>query len=74
MANWEAFFNKIDERLSDISLDILIHLASSEVIGQVLFTSERRAAPETLKIDHSSVNCYRYSSFWRYLFNLCGIY
>ena len=29
---------------------------------------------ETLKIDHFSVNCYRYSSFWRYLFNLCGVY
>ena len=49
-------------------------LASSEVISQILFTSEHRAARETLKIDDFSVNCYRYSSFWRYLFNLCGIY
>ena len=32
-------------------------LASSEVISQVLFTSEHRAARETLKIDHFSVNC-----------------
>ena len=48
-------------------------LASSEVISPVLFTSERRAARETLKIDQFSVNCYRYSSFWCYLFNLCGI-
>ena len=29
---------------------------------------------ETLKVDHFSVNCYRYRSFWRYLFNLCCIY
>jgi len=42
-------------------------LASSEVISQVLFTSEHRAARETLKIDHFPVNCYRYSSFC-YLF------
>ena len=49
-------------------------VAGSEVISQVLFTPEHRAARETLKIDHFSVNCYRYSGFWRYLFNLCGIY
>ena len=49
-------------------------LASSEVISQVLFTFEHQAARETLKIDHFSVNCYRYSSFWHYLFNLCGVY
>ena len=49
-------------------------LASSEVISQVLFTPEHQAARETLKIDHFSVNWYRYSSFGRYLFNLCGIY
>ena len=30
------------------------------MISQVLFTSEHRAACETLKINHFSVNCYRY--------------
>ena len=42
--------------------------ASSEVISQVLFTLF------TPSIDYFFVNYYRYSSFWRYLFNLCGIY
>ena len=41
-------------------------LAGSKMISQVLFTSERRTARVTLKIDHFSVNCYRCSSFWRY--------
>ena len=45
-------------------------LAISEVISEVLFTSEHRAAHQTLKIDHFSANCYRYSSFWRCLFKL----
>ena len=44
------------------------------MIGKVRFSSEHRAARETLKIDHFSVTCYRFSSFWRYLFNLFGIY
>ena len=41
---------------------------------KVLFTSEHWAVNETLKINHFSVNCYRYSGFWGFLFNLCGIY
>ena len=41
-------------------------------MSQVLFISEHRAAHETLKIRHFSVNCYRYSTFWRYLLNLWG--
>ena len=44
-------------------------LASSEVISQVIFTSEHRAAYETLKIDHLCVKFSRYICFWRYLFN-----
>ena len=44
------------------------------MISRVLFTSEHRAARETLNIDHLSFDFYRYSSFWRYLFNFCGIY
>ena len=34
--------------------------------------AKHRAARETLKIDHFSVNCYRYSSFWRY--STCVVY
>ena len=48
-------------------------LASCEVISQLLFTSEHRAARETLKIDHFSVNCYRYSSFGA-IYSTCVVY
>ena len=38
----------------------------------IILTSEHRAAHETLKIDHFSVNCHKYSSFWRYFFVQLG--
>lgn len=48
-------------------------LAGSGLISQVLSTSEHWAVCKTLKIYHFSVNCYWYSSFWNYLFNLCSV-